>query len=539
MRTQAFTALALPARAAVHAAGWLLRTIKPQGAMVSAAVVLVVGILLVGLPAKPASGQQLPTVAPLVPQADSGRLASNLALDVAFQIQFTKPMNEGTVESAITIEPRIDVDYRWDPTGQILALAPKPHWEARTTYTVDISGSAADQEGIGLATPIHTSFASGELTAGVISATKVIGTEAAPTTTFQVTFTRPVKLATILTRLGISPQVDVSIAGDDPIDQTSQVFTLTPKEPLQTDWNYFVSMSDGGTDSSGSPLQPVEPFRIKTLAAPAVTFTPQDGTNVYDLNQPITLQFTQPMDQKSVQSALQVLGNGRAVSGRFHWSDDSTSVTFSPKKSFFVGMRVTVKLSTVARSTSGLHITAARTSVFHITYAPRRIYQTNIPWTGAHASSTSPWYGSEVYYLNLMNCTRTGKWVTQSGACSTATRHTKPAQSPLRLSAAISNKVSRPYASKMADLRVLTHYLNGTTPASRMAAAGFPGGGGENIASPGNSGQTGMIAIEIFYQNESGLRGPNHYTNIMNPAYRECGIGVWVSRSVRVSIDFY
>jgi hypothetical protein len=47
-----------------------------------------------------------------------------------------------------------------------------------------------------------------------------------------------------------------------------------------------------------------------------------------------------------------------------------------------------------------------------------------------------------------------------------------------------------------------------------------------------------MIDIEIFYQNEYWCRC-EHYGNIMNPYFRRAGIGVWVSNSVRVSIDFY
>jgi uncharacterized protein YkwD len=142
--------------------------------------------------------------------------------------------------------------------------------------------------------------------------------------------------------------------------------------------------------------------------------------------------------------------------------------------------------------------------------------------------------------MNLMNCTRTGGWVTGGGACSTATHHTLPAQDRLSLDAGISNKVSRPYAKKMADNRQLNHYLSGTTPHSRLAAQGWGGPSwGENIASPTSAGNGGMISIETFFQSESGCRC-EHYFNIMAPFFRRAGVGVWVSSGVvRVSIDFY
>ena len=86
--------------------------------------------------------------------------------------------------------------------------------------------------------------------------------------------------------------------------------------------------------------------------------------------------------------------------------------------------------------------------------------------------------------------------MTGGGACSTATNHTLPAQDRLSLDAGISNKVSRPYAKKMADNRQLDHYLSGTTPHSRLAAQGWGGySWGENIASPTSAGNGGMISI--------------------------------------------
>jgi hypothetical protein len=191
-----------------------------------------------------------------------------------------------------------------------------------------------------------------------------------------------------------------------------------------------------------------------------------------------------------------------------------------------------------AKSSTGMHLSQSGSASFTVRAATSRA----IPWTGGIASATSPWYASEVYYLSLMNCTRTGGWVTSGGSCSSASRHTLPAQGRLVLDSGISNKVARPYAKYMADLRVLNHYLNGTTPHSRMCAQGYCGPSwGENIASPGSAGAAGMIAVEVFYQNEYWCRC-EHYLNIMNPHFGRAGIGVWVSsstRAVRVVINFY
>jgi hypothetical protein len=503
--------------------------------LVGAAVLVLVSGLLLGLPAKQVVGGAPPTFAPLAPQAQASRGDSSLPLDVPFQVQFTKPMNEATVESALSITPQVNFTFQWDATAQELSIAPDPHWAPYTTYSVDITGAATDQEGLSLATEIDTSFQSGAPTAGTITATQTSAGLVSPLTTFQLTFTRPVKLSTVLLRFAISPQVPVTIVGDDPTDAASQVFTMTPKSQLASNTAYVITIAAGGTDSAGATLQPVAGLQVTTMATPSVVrFRPQDGTITYDSNQPVSVRFTMAMDEKSTAAAFSVTVNGRAVAGSTYWAEGDSVLVLTPRYSFAIGSTVVAKVSTAARSATGLHLSAAASATFKVS-KPR---SSSISYGGI-ASASSPWYASEVYYLKLMNCTRTGGWVTSSGACSTETHHTLPAQSPLVLDAGISNKVSRPYAKYMADNRLLDHYLRGTTPHSRLCAAGYCGGSwGENIASPGSSGKAGMIAVEIFYQNEYWCRC-EHYYNIMDSYFNEVGIGVWFSNSVRVVIDFY
>ena len=543
LRKIAAAALALPFIAFYYASSVIQRTSARRALragplqliVVCAGIALVVSGLLLGLPAKQVAGVIPPTFAPLAPQGQARQSQSSLPLDVAFQVQFTKPMNESSVEGALTITPSINVKFEWDATAQVLSLAPDPHWQPFTNYEVDISTAATDQEGLSLAQEMQTSFQSGAPTSGTITATETSGDLTSPASAFQITFTRPVKLSTVVLRFGISPHVPVTIVGDDPTDVASQVFTMTPNSALDSDATYVISMADGGTDAAGAALESVAPLQIHTMVAPAVVrFRPQDGGTTYDSNQPVSVRFTVPMDEKSTAAAFSVTVGGRAVSGGTYWAEDDTVLVLTPRYSFAIGSTVIARVSTAARSADGQHLSAAVTATFKVS-KPR---STGISYGGA-ASASSPWYASEVYYLHLMNCTRTGGWVTYSGTCSSETHHTLPAQSPLTLNASISNRVSRPYAKYMADNKLLDHYLRGTTPHSRLTAAGYPSGSwGENIASPSSSGKGGMISVEIFYQNESWCRC-EHYFNIMDPYFHQVGIGVWVSKSVRVAIDFY
>jgi hypothetical protein len=551
------------------------------------AVALVVGGLLLGLPAKQAADGIPVTFAPIAPQEGTGRSQGDLPLDVGFELKFTKPMNEASVANALTITPQVGVNLQWDATGRTVALVPNPHWDPTTNYVVTVGGTATDQQGLGLASEINAQFKSGSLTSGDLIATDMIGNLASPGTTFQLTFSRPVKLLMVQTHLfvngvavcppisgvsappvdgtcaavngvsptpvcptvdaaapapinGACPNQTLDIVGDDPTDIASQVFTATPQTQLASKAAYVASFpigqgSTAATDAAGAALQPIQPLQITTLSAPAVVkFRPQDGSVTYDTNQPISVRFTTAMETRSTAAAFSVSVDGVAIAGGKSWAEGNTVLILAPRHSFTVGSTVVAKVTSAARAVGGLHLSTTYTTTFKISKKPASV----IGYGGAKTKK-SPWYASEVYYWRLMNCTRTGGWVTSNGSCSSVTHHTLPAQNALRLSAAISTSVSRPYAAYMADNGLLSHYLRGTNPHGRMCKAGFCGGGwGENIASPRSVGKGGMISIEIFYQNEFWCRC-EHYGNIMNRYFSQAGIGVWFSKSVRVAIDFY
>ena len=512
-----------------------------QVGLVALAVATVASLLLMALPSKQVAGEALPTYAPLAPQADAHRSQTGLALDVPFLVQFNKPMNESSVEAALTIAPQAKVDLQWDATSQVLSIVPASHWEPYTNYTVDVTGAATDQEGLSLGTEIHTAFQSGSPTAGTIAATQMVDGLAGPNTAFQFTFDRPVKLSTVLTRLAITPYVEVSIAGEDPTDKVSQVFTMTPRAALASKTDYVVKLADGGNDSSGAALQHVDPLAISTMEGPAiVAFRPRDGSYTLDTNQNVSVRFTTPMDHSTTQAAFSLKVGGKAVAGSFYWAENNTVLVLAPRYSFKVGSTVVARVSTAAKSATGMHLAKAGSATFTVRAPTSKV----ISYTGGVASSTAPWYGSELYYLGLMNCTRTGGWVTSNGSCSTETHHTLPPQGKLSLDKGISDKVSRPYAKYIADRRILDHYAYHTPQWRLCNWGGYCGASwGENIASPSRgAGASGMVQIEVYFQTEYWERCPSHYCNIMDPHFHRAGIGVWVgtvTHAVRVSIDFY
>jgi uncharacterized protein YkwD len=160
-----------------------------------------------------------------------------------------------------------------------------------------------------------------------------------------------------------------------------------------------------------------------------------------------------------------------------------------------------------------------------------------IPHASGGTVGSGSWHAVETYYLRLMNCTRTGGWVTSSGSCSSPGGLSTP---PIVLDAGMSNKVSRPYAKLLATSGACDHFVNGT-PTDRLHRAGYDGWAAENIGcrSAANA-YASVLGTHLFFQDEKPCGGYCHYANLMNPAYKKCGIGIWVSGGrVRLVIDFY
>jgi len=147
-----------------------------------------------------------------------------------------------------------------------------------------------------------------------------------------------------------------------------------------------------------------------------------------------------------------------------------------------------------------------------------------------------PWLPTELYVLGLINCTRTGGWVTSSGSCSSPGGRNVAA---LKLDAGISTKVSRPYARKLVLSGVCSHFSGGT-PGDRLRAAGYTSyRWAENLGCRGGSPYGAVLGTHIYFQSEKSYGG-GHYVNMMNAMYDRVGIGVWVaSGGLRLVIGFY
>ena len=126
-----------------------------------------------------------------------------------------------------------------------------------------------------------------------------------------------------------------------------------------------------------------------------------------------------------------------------------------------------------ARNTAGIPMAVAARGTFRTvksaTAPPSAPSRTSTTLTGGGAVGGGSWAAVETWYLGLMNCTRTGGWVTSTGACSSPGGRNVAA---LKLSTGISSNVSRPYAKKLAVGNDCSHFIGGN-PGDRLRRAGY------------------------------------------------------------------
>jgi hypothetical protein len=164
--------------------------------------------------------------------------------------------------------------------------------------------------------------------------------------------------------------------------------------------------------------------------------------------------------------------------------------------------------------------------------------------TGALTTTTidRPWYSTELFYLGLVNCTRTGGWVLSDGTCrGYGSGHYSAYVRPLSLAAGISDTVSRPYARLLAIRNACTHFLDGD-PGYRLRRAGYLSWTwGENIGCRDgySTAKAAVLASHLYFQSEKSTNG-GHWKNIKNPKFAWIGIGIWRYYSrTRLVTDFY
>jgi uncharacterized protein YkwD len=520
---------------------------RSLGRLRLAALVGAVALVALGIAssARPAPGAAVPPSSPRPVEASLlAPIITGHALTAPFTVAFDVPMDPASVAAALRMDPDPAVSFGWDTTGRTLTLSPTGHWAPDTLYTLTIDATTRAADGGSLASPVRAVVLTAP--AGTASLTAAAGATVGtgvirPDATVRVHLDGAASAASVEAALRISPSVDGtwSAAGTD--------LVFTPSAPLAAGKRYRLWL-DGLRDGDGIPFVVSAPLSVKVASAPGIVrFRPAGGTKAVERTAGLSVRFTQPMSHASTAAAVTVTAGGRKVSGKIAWSENSTVLAFTPATTFAYSARVVMTVGAGAVSQTGVAIAKAEHATFTIKAKPvvkapvvakttSGGGATPITHSGGTGAVAGSWTAVEAYYLRLMNCTRTGGWVSSSGTCSSPGGRNVAA---LVLSSGISSKVSRPYAKYLADHNLCGHFYSGT-PTSRLQAAGYTSyTWGENIGCYPGSPYQAVLTDQLGFQAEKPTNG-GHYVNLMNAAYSQAGVGVWVSGSqVRLVVDFY
>jgi uncharacterized protein YkwD len=506
-----------------------------------------IGLGLLGA-ISPATITATPRQDPIVPlkSADfTSSIAANTSLHAPITLAFSAPMDPTSVAGSLQIQPAVAVTLSWDASATHLTVTPKTRWATGTYHTISVRPGALGASGRPMVVPARAAFLTRAATAATIVATSRSGDTAKVDTAFRVTFNGPVGLDDATRALKISPSVAGSLQRTQ-AEADSSAYLFTPSQPLVAGKTYTVTL-DGALDADGAPVTGQEALTFKTISAPRVIrFRPVDGTKKVDRTAVLSVRFSRTMDHGTTRSAFLATIDGKPIAGKIAFAEHSTVVVFTPASKLPYKSKVSLVVAATATSTDGATLSKAATATFSVMAKPATPTAAKVtrPRSSGGSSGGSgggsvgggSWGAVEVYYLKLMNCTRTGGWVTSSGSCSSPGGRSVAA---LRLDSGISSKVSRPYAKRLAVGNDCSHFMGGN-PGDRLRRAGYTSYiWAENLGCRSGNPSSAVLGSHLFFQSEKSYGG-GHYVNLMNAKYDRVGIGVWVSGGrVRLVIDFY
>ena len=548
MRQATVALLAVPILFVVRAGATLRRSsLVRVGLAMGLAIALSIGVNGTGRPATTVATPPRPIV-PLTQTAFTTTFSTHRGLVEPVTIVFTTPMDPASVAAAVTVEPATPVALTWDATQTILTVAPRQRWAVGQLHTVTVQAGALGRSGQPLLRPARAVFLTRDATTGSADATVRIGSRVAPSTSFRVSFERPVDPATVRTAIRLDPPTLGTVQAD--MRGEGQIrFLFVPSAPLLPDVQYRLIVA-GVRDVDGAPLDTIN-LTVRTINGPSVVrFRPRADSYDVARDAAISVRFSEAMDRRSTARAFTAWVGTKAIAGKIRWAESDTVLVFTPTAPLPKGAKVTMRVGAGATNAKGIAMGVPDQGVFHTVgaRAAATVTQNVVRATGGTGSTGGStggggsavgggsWAAVETYYLGLMNCTRTGGWVTSSGACSSPGGR---AVAALKLDSGISSKVSRPYAKKLAVGADCSHFMGGN-PGDRLSRAGYSSyRWAENLGCRSGAARSAVLGSHLFFQAEKSSNG-GHYVNLMNAAYDRVGIGVWVSGGrVRLVIDFY
>ncbi len=344
------------------------------------------GNALVYLPLilRPSSSSAPSEAPPPVVVQQSVVRGEEIAPDRPIALTFDRPMDAASVESAfelvqlpetpqtdaatedeaaaLTSEPvTIEGRFGWNEYRTTLSFAPSRLLPRGASYQVVVGENARSADGVSLKGPYQFRFA----THGYLKVGQVIPADdtpdVAPDSPMTVMFNRPVVPLTMVEQQNTLPHpltFSPDVEGTGTWLNTS-VYVFQPSEPMEPGTTYTVAVADDLQDAVGNPMQEPYSWSFTTALPPeveVVSVSPRSGSDLVPIETTIAVQFDQPVDPASAQSAFHlrsVSEGGSSVAGDFQVREAGTTLVFTPAQRLAFDHRYTVEVAAGVESASG------------------------------------------------------------------------------------------------------------------------------------------------------------------------------------------
>ncbi len=342
---------------------------------------------------------QLPPTNPQV-VAEQPQPGEELPLDGSIDVYFDQPMNQATVEAALSFAPAIQTDVTW-VSDSTLRVTPKAGQLARASrYSLTIAASAQASNGLTLENPVELKLQ----TVGYLLASQVVPADqadgVATDSVITVLFNRPVVPLTIAENQPGLPQ-PLSFSPDVPGTGewiNTSIYQWTPSQPMAGGSTYTVTVAGTLTDQTGGVMEQPYSWSFTTLPPQVVSVNPSASGVRRDVT--VEVQFNQPMDHQSAQAAFSLDAYGQLVTGSFTWSDDDLTMTFKPSGLLDYSYNYVATEAGSAQSASG-GLTLGQDTVWSFDVAAAPGVLTTSPLGGETSADT--WSGLRIVFTAPMD----------------------------------------------------------------------------------------------------------------------------------------
>jgi fibronectin type 3 domain-containing protein len=310
------------------------------------------------------------TVKPRVTSATPASGASGVAFDTVIAVTFSEPITDLALSMTPSVDPGAPT---WSAGNQTATFLPATPLTADTSYTVavtakDLAGNPLDPNPTlwsfrTAAAPANPTLTSSSPSAGA--------TGVAASANLSFSFDLPMNRASVEGAVSTTPAITCAWAWS-----TDSTLATCAHANLTLGATYAVTLGTGAQSAAGKPLLAPTSFSFTVVPAPppichpvvcpgtadpspctqcpaSVATAPAASATGVSRATNIVVEFSEPMDKASAQTAFAITAPSGHNAGVFTWNASGTVMTYNPDTDFLYGDNVTWTVSTAAKNAAG------------------------------------------------------------------------------------------------------------------------------------------------------------------------------------------